>query len=247
MNSFKNKIALVTGSTRGIGLSIAMNLQTKGCKVILNSRKNFKHTNKNKFANIFHYRFDCTNERQVFKNLKKIKKDFKKVDYLICNVGSSKVNKKISGSKEEWKRMIENNLYSSIIVIENFLKFFNKEIKIVCISSISGKYLSKSSIEYTVAKSALNTYVRKKSKLLNGDSTINCVAPGNILFKGGSWDKKLKAGNAKVMKQIRENVPLKRFGTPAEVASLVSFICSGSSNFINGSIITIDGGQDQSI
>lgn len=245
MNFFKNKTALVTGSTKGIGLGIAMNLHSEGCRVILNSRKNLKNTNK--LSNMFHYKFDCTKEHEVFRNLKIIKKIFKKVDYLICNVGSSKVNKKKSGNKEEWKRMMEINLYSSIIVIENFLKFFNNRIKIVCISSISGKYLSKSSIEYTVTKSALNTYVRKKSKLLNTGSTINCVVPGNILFKGGAWDKKLKADSAKTISQIREHVPLKRFGTVLEVAKLVSFICSDSSNFMNGSIINIDGGQDQSI
>ena len=128
-----------------------------------------------------------------------------------------------------------------------FLKYFKSNAKIICISSISGTYISKSSIEYTVSKSALNTYVKKKSKLIGKNYTINCVAPGNIMFKGSSWEKKIKLNKLAVEKQIAEHVPLKRFGKIWEIANLVSYICSDKSNFLNGSIFTIDGGQDLSL
>ena len=169
------------------------------------------------------------------------------MDFLVCNVGSGKIIKKKSGTAQEWQRMLEKNLFSSIIVIENFLKYFKKNIKIICISSVSGSYISKAPIEYIVSKSALNTYVKKKSKLIGENNTINCLAPGNILFKGGRWEKKLKMNNNSVMKQIKENVPLNRFGKTSEIANLVSFICSDYSNFLNGSVISIDGGQNLNI
>lgn len=243
MNEFKNKIAFVTGSSKGIGLEIGKNLLSKGCKVIFNSRR--KRTKEIK--DNFFIKLDCTEEKQVISGLKKLKRDFKNIDFLICNVGSGKVNKNKSGSILEWKRMLDINLLSSIIVIENFLRLFKKGSKIICISSISGNYISKSSIEYTVSKSALNSYVKKKSKLIGKNYTINCIAPGNILFKGGNWEKKIKKNEQRVKRQINENVPLKRFGKTWEIANLVSYICSDKSNFLNGSIITIDGGQDLSL
>ncbi len=246
MYQFKNKIALITGSTKGLGLEIAKNLSTKGCKIILNSRKNL-NSKKKEFSKIDHFNFDCTKEKEVIKGIKKIKKKFKKVDFLVCNVGSGKIIKKKSGTTQEWQRMLEKNLFSSIIVIENFLKYFKKNIKIICISSVSGNYISKAPIEYIVSKSALNTYVKKKSKLIGENNTINCLAPGNILFKGGRWEKKLKMNKNSVMKQIKENVPLNRFGKTSEIANLVSYIFSDCSNFLNGSVISIDGGQNLNI
>ncbi len=243
MNEFKNKTALVTGSTKGIGLEIGKNLLSKGCKVIFNSRK--KKTRE--LNNNFYLRLDCTKEKQVISSLKKLRADFKHIDFLICNVGSGKVNRSKSGTYLEWKRMLDVNLLSSILIIENFLKLFRKGSKIICISSISGNYISKSSIEYTVSKSALNSYVKKKSKLIDKKFTINCIAPGNILFKGGNWHKKLQKNKRRVKKQIYENVPLKRFGKTTEIANLVTYICSDKSDFLNGSIISIDGGQDLSL
>ncbi len=246
MYKFKNKIALITGSTRGIGLEIAKNLKQKECKIIFNSRKNINLNKKDLFRDN-HFGFDCTKEKEVIKGLKKIRKKFKKVDFLVCNVGSSKINSNKSGSAHEWQRMIEKNLFSSIIVIENFLKYFKQNVKIICISSVSGNYISKAPIEYIVSKSALNTYVKKKSKLIGENNTINCLAPGNILSKGGRWEKKLQINKKSVMKQIKESVPLNRFGKTSEIANMVSFILSDYSNFLNGSVISIDGGQNLNI
>ena len=63
-------------------------------------------------------------KKQVISSIKKLKKKFQKIDFLICNVGSGKVNKKKTGTASEWKRMMDINLFSSIIVIENFFKIF---------------------------------------------------------------------------------------------------------------------------
>ena len=73
------------------------------------------------------------------------------------------------------------------------------------------------------------------------------MAPGNIFFKGGVWDKNLKKNKSYFKKYITSEVPEKRLGTPQEVAELVSYLCSENSSFINGSVINIDGGQCKSI
>ena len=168
---------------------------------------------------------------------------------MICNVGSSKTYQKKNKNIEEFNRMFELNFFSSIVVIENFLNIFKNKnsLKIICISSTSANYISNAPLAYIVSKSALNSYVKAKSKSLNKNTTINAIAPGNILFKGGRWASKLKSNSRNVMKQIKVNVPLNRFGELNEVTNLVAYVLSDNSNFINGSILTIDGGQDKSI
>ena len=90
--------------------------------------------------------------------------------------------------------------------------------------------------------------MRHASKLLTKENIVlNCVAPGNIYFKGGVWDKNLKKNKSYYKKYINSEVPEKRLGTPEEVAELVGYLCSDSSTFINGSVISIDGGQNKSL
>ena len=72
---------------------------------------------------------------------------------------------------------------------------------------------------------------------------MNCVAPGNILFKGGSWENKIKKNKTHVLNMINKNVPLKRFGTPQEIANTVIFLASERSSFITGEVLVVDGGQ----
>ena len=72
------------------------------------------------------------------------------------------------------------------------------------------------------------------------------IAPGNIFFKGGSWDQKLLKNSKKIDKMLKENVPMQRFGKPEEIADIAAFLCSNRSSFITGTIIRVDGGQTTS-
>ena len=85
--------------------------------------------------------------------------------------------------------------------------------------------------------------VKILSKKYGSRVRVNAIAPGNIIFKGSVWDKKIKANKKKVLNYIKENVPQKRFGRPQEVADLAIFLSSDKAGFISGEIINIDGGQ----
>ena len=91
---------------------------------------------------------------------------------------------------------------------------------------------------------ALNNFVRGVSIPFADDGIrINSVAPGNIFFKGSVWDRKIKENPKKIKKMLADNVPLKRFGKPEEIADFVTYLSSSKSNFITGGIFVIDGGQ----
>ena len=86
------------------------------------------------------------------------------------------------------------------------------------------------------------------SKLFTKENIImNCIAPGNIYFKGGLWDKKLKKNKSYFRRYINTEVPEKRLGSPDEIANLVGYLCSEKSSFINGAVIGIDGAQNKSL
>ena len=98
-------------------------------------------------------------------------------------------------------------------------------------------------VDYSTAKAAVVALAKNMSRKLSNKVRVNVVAPGNIFFNNGSWDKKIKNDPAVVEQIIRSTVPMNRFGTPEEVADAVVFICSGRAKFITGSVLTIDGGQ----
>jgi 3-oxoacyl-[acyl-carrier protein] reductase len=247
-----NKLALVTGSSKGIGLSIAKQLDKNGVKVILNSRSSINKKILKEFKNDpLHFKFDITNLKKLELSYKKIKKKYGNIDYLICNVGFSSSPKQKQFEISEWKKIFEQNFFSTLGTIFLFKKIFNNpklKKKIICISSVSGSYVSAAPATYAISKSALNNFVKHISKLLTKDNIIlNCVAPGNIFFKGGVWDKMLKKNRPYYKKYISSEVPEKRLGTPDEIAGLVTYLCSDNSTFINGAVINIDGGQNKSL
>ena len=239
--NLENKVAIVTGSTQGIGLAIGNNLQEEGCNVVFNGRKN-----SSKFPN--YIKADVTKKNECKKLIKETIKKFGKLDILICNVGSGK--SVISGheSQSDWEKMLLINFHSAT----NVIKFAEKQLEktkgvIVCISSIAGIETTPAPITYAVSKSALNSYVKISSKrLAEKDIRINAIAPGNIMFSGSTWDGKKKKNPSKIKKMLHENVAMKRFGKPSEVSSLAVFLSSQKASFTTGSVYVVDGGQIKS-
>lgn len=242
-----NKIALVTGSSKGIGKAIANSLFEEGCKVILNGRNQnlLKKTSKSFGKSTKFFVADITKPIECKKLIKKIIDLYGSLDILICNVGDGKSVPPGKETFEEWKKMFDINLQSATNIIEASKKELSKtKGSIVCISSIAGLNVTGASIPYSVMKSALNTYVKCSARPLGEKNIrINAIAPGNIFFEGSVWEKKKRNNPSLVNKILKNEVSLHRFGKPKEISDLVSFLSSPRASFITGSVYVIDGGQ----
>ena len=247
----RKKIVLVTGSTSGIGFHIAKLFYEKKFQVVING-KNKKKLNKIKkqMPECFPVLGDMTNYQDTNKIIKLIVKHLGGLDLLICNVGSGKSTAPGKENVNEFRKMLEINLFSSINIIENALPHLTKSKgSIICISSICGlESIPGAPITYSVAKSALNSFVKFMSKSLAlRNIRINAIAPGNILFKGSTWEKKLRTNKSSVMNLIKKEVSLGRFGKTEDVANLALYLSGKNAEFITGSIFIIDGGQTKTL
>ena len=156
-------------------------------------------------------------------------------------------NIRLSFTKSKWLQIYNLNFFSTVLTIQMFLKLLENSKNspsITCISSICGKASLGCPIPYSTAKASLNHYVKNMSKLISKNNIrINSISPGNIFFKGSTWEKKINKNSKEVNNYIKQNVPLNKIGTPKDISDMVLYLSSKSSNFITGSNIVIDGGQ----
>ena len=246
----KGKNAIISGSSRGIGLAIAIALHKEGCNVIINGRnkKKLKESAKKIGSNTDYFVADVTKKSECEKLVKYTNKIFGNIDILVCNVGDGKSSKPGEEKDTEWQKMIDINLNSAINLINTSKKSLKKTSgSVVCISSIAGIEITDAPIPYSIAKSALNSYIKNNVKpFAKLGIRINGVAPGNILFKGSIWERKILKNKKRVYDMIASKVAMNRFGTPIEIANTVVFLSSQVSSFTTGNILVIDGGQTKS-
>ena len=245
--NLNGKVAMITGASSGIGYGITKKLSSKGCKVLMVSKTKKKlEKSANEIPNSIPLIADVTS----IKHLKKLKKMLRthtdNIDILVCNVGSGSSAAPGKEKISDWHKMLDINLFSSINVISEFKDLISKKGgSIVCISSICGiDFIPGAPIPYSVSKAALNHYIKTSAREFATENIrINAVAPGNILFQGSTWEKKLIKNKRLVRKMLNENVSLKKFGSIEDVASMVLFLSCENSKFITGSVIPVDGGQ----
>ncbi len=241
------KVALVTGSSKGIGWAIAQTLHAEGCRVALNARNAADLTAATALlAGAIGVVGDVTQPAEARQLVAEVLNTFGRLDILVCNVGSGRSVSPGNETADEWQRVFALNLWSttnSVEVARDAL-VASKGV-IVCISSICGfEVIPGAPVTYSAAKAALHAYVRGIARPLGREGVrINAVAPGNILFDGSVWSRKLVEDAPAVQAMLAKDVALGGLGTPADVASLVAYLASPRSGFASGSVWTLDGGQ----
>ena len=248
---FKNQNVFISGSTKGLGKEIASRFKLAGSSIVINGRNSEDlHKTKAEISADHAFQADVTNEVDTARVINAAIEVFGEIDILICNVGSgSNLNRDLD-PLTPWKYMMDVNFWSAVNLIESIEALQpNHPISVVCISSICGiEIVPGAPPAYSVAKSALNSYVRVKSKGFKAiGSRINAIAPGNIMHENSIWLKKKNENPAEVNDYINKNVPLNRMASTGEIADLVLYLASPKASFVSGSIWTIDGGQVNSL
>ena len=115
-------------------------------------------------------------------------------------------------------------------------------------ASLTGLESTTAPLPYSAAKSAIINYAKNLARVVAASGVrVNSVAPGNVLFPGGSWERHLNERHDDVMREIEAEVPMRRFGRAEEVADVIVFLSSGRGSFMTGSCVVVDGGQTRSI
>lgn len=241
------KTALITGSSKGIGLAIAQALHAEGCQVVLNSRNSeglAKVTAQ--LSGAIGVAGDVTQPDEAQRIVSEVLESFGKLDIVVCNVGSGQSVPPGEETPEEWQRIFALNLWSTTnTVAASRAALAESKGTIVCISSICGlEMIAGAPITYSAAKAALHAYVRGMARPLGKQGIrINAVAPGNILFDGSVWSRKLTENATAVQAMLGKDVALGCLGAPQDVASLTAYLVSARAGFATGAIYSLDGGQ----
>ncbi len=246
---FENKIALVTGcgSERGIGFATAALLVKSGASVAVTSTTDRIFKRKTALealgGRVFAGTADLTNRDQASRLVEKIIAYFTRIDILVNNAGMTQVGDPerlihmAELSPSDWDKSIDRNLNTCFnithAVLPHMLK--NRFGRIINVSSVTGPLVSNpGEAAYSAAKAAMVGMSRGLAmEVAQSGITVNNVAPGWI-STGSSTEEETHAA---------ENTPIKRAGTPAEVADLIAFLASDESTYITGQMIVIDGGN----
>ncbi len=248
-----DKLVLISGSSSGIGKSIADAFLQEKAKVILSGKNEVKLSQtlqefQKKFGeeSVFSFCGDLTQDVAIDKCFEFIAAKFGGLDIFVSNLGSGAGSTDWNIDDDEWHRLFDLNFSAARKLTNRLVPLIQKKGSgvVIYISSIAGKEVLGAPVHYSVAKASLNAYAKNLTKkLASFNIRVNTVCPGNILFKDGTWDRKLAENRDAVEKMLETKVPQKRFGKPEEVADLVVFLSSKRAAFITGESIVIDGGQ----
>jgi 3-oxoacyl-[acyl-carrier protein] reductase len=145
---------------------------------------------------------------------------------------------------EQWKKTWNSNFESALQTARTFLPMLEKSKGcLLFISSITGMEAFGAPTDYSTAKSAIIALAKNMARKLAPGVRVNVIAPGNVLFDGGSWDEKIQQDKERLDEIIKSTVPMNRFATPQEIADSAVFLCSDRASFITGATLVIDGGQ----
>lgn len=239
------KIALITGASRGIGREIAIELAQEGAYVVINYSGNEAAANetlekvKSSGGNGEIYKCNVGNFEEVKIMIDAIIKNHKKLDILVNNAGITKDNLLLKMSEQDFDDVININLKGAFNTIKTASRYMLKQRsgKIINISSVSGIVGNAGQSNYSAAKAGIIGMTKSVAKeLASRGITVNAVAPGFI--KTDMTD----ALSESILESVEKEIPLKRLGNPEDIAGMTVFLASDKADYITGQVFQVDGG-----
>ncbi|MDB5121253.1 MAG: Short-chain dehydrogenase/reductase [Sphingobacteriales bacterium] len=248
MNRFENKIALITGSSQGIGAACALRLASEGADIILNGRtfdergeKLIKQIN-DMSRRVTFLAADVSTSANVVKLVNDAIQVYGTLDILVNNAGVEKNHSFWDVTEEEYDFVMDTNLKGVFFGIQAFVKFCMAQKRsgvVVNMSSVHEEIIFPHFAAYCASKGGLKMLTRNlATELAPLNIRINNVAPGAI---STPINQKLLQ-NPEQLNNLLKNIPLKKLGKPEDVAAVVSFLASDDAAYVTGSTYFVDGG-----
>lgn len=241
-----NKVAIVTGASRGIGKAIATQLANQGynlfltCKNNLNILKNLSTELTENFGiKTVCYQGDLGYSQDVAHLFNQFHEHYNHLDVLINNAGISKMGLFQDLKEEDFDQLMNTNIKSIYLMSRQAIPLLitKKAGHIINISSVWGEIGASYEVAYCASKGAVNSLTKALAKELAPSGIyVNAIAPGAIDTDMNSWL------DSEERQQLEEEIPLGRFGTPDEIAHMVSYLLHIGSSYMTGQILKADGG-----
>lgn len=245
-DSLKDKVALITGASRGIGKATALELAKNGCNVILNSNKSEqqlleveKEIKKKYNVTTLTIKSDLSSQKEIQHLINIAFNQFSKIDILVNNAGvvfDKSINER---TIQDWNTTLNVNLIAPFFLSKSIanVMYDNKYGKIINISSTNAiNCFSPEAIDYDCSKAGLIALTKDFAINYAPYVNVNCIAPGWV---DTEMNKDLPED---FMKEETEKIYLKRIAKPEEIAKVVCFLASDEASFINAEVIKVDGG-----
>jgi len=251
-----DKVAIVTGSSRGLGLASATALATEGCRVMLcalgteslEAAAQQVRAICGDPARIFTVEADLATADGIESVVSQTAEHFGGVDILVNNIGLARGGSLLETTDADWQEAFDQTLYPAIRASRAAVPHMKQRGGgvIIMIASIFGRE-SGGRMTYNAVKAAEISLAKSLALQLARDNIrVNSVSPGSTLFPGGSWWKRQQADPQWIEGFIQRELPFGRFGTPEEIGNVVAFLASPKASWIAGTSIVVDGCQSRS-
>jgi 3-oxoacyl-[acyl-carrier protein] reductase len=252
-----DKIAIVTGSSKGLGLACARALVAEGCRVTVCARRAATldasaadlRTLARDPSHVLAVTADLTTADGVATVVKQTADAFGGLDILVNNVGLARGAGIVDTTDAEWQDAFDQTLFPAVRASRLAVPLMRQRGggAIVMIASIWGRE-SGGRMTYNAVKAAEISLAKAMAQQLARDNIrVNSVAPGSILFPGGSWDRRVREDPAGMREFVKRELPFGRFGRPEEVGAVVAFLVSPRASWISGASVPVDGCQSRSL
>ena len=248
MKRLEGKVAVITGGNSGIGLATAKRLQEEGAKVAIlgRSRKTLDEAVKSIGNGVVAVQGDVAKLADVDKLYAEVSQKLGKIDVLFVNAGVAKFATLAETSESTYDENFDTNIKGAYFTIQKALPLLNDGASIILNTSVVGQTGTAGMSAYAATKAALRSLARTAAAELAGRGIrVNTVAPGPIVTPIFGRTGLPQEAVDEFAKQVIEQVPMKRFGQPEEVAGAVAFLASQDASYITGVEINVDGGLGQ--
>ena len=252
-----DKVAIVTGSSRGLGLASATALALEGCRVTLCARRaeplaaaaRQLRDRCGDATRVHSIQADVATPEGVAAIVEGTAANFGGIDVLVNNVGLARGGDLLATTDADWQEAIDQTMFPAIRTSRAVVPHLRQRGGgvILMIASIFGRE-SGGRMTYNAVKAAEISLAKSLAQqLAKDDIRVNSIAPGSIMFPGGSWWKRQQADPAWIAEFVERELPFGRFGTPEEIGAVVAFLASPKASWVSGASVVVDGCQSRSL